>query len=65
MGIMDVFNPEDRVEVTKRELLDFMLGKAKTELLINGLKNGVSNENMLKVLDVKVSREAVEDGGDR
>lgn len=65
MGIMDVFNPEDRVEVTKRELLDFMLSKAKTELLINGLKNGVSNENMLKVLDMRVSREAVEDGGDR
>lgn len=65
MGIMDVFNPEDRVEVTKRELLDFMLGKAKTELLVNGLKNGVSNEDMLKVLDVKVLREAVEDGGDR
>ena len=65
MGIMDVINPEDRVEVTKRELLDFMLGKAKTELLVNGLKNGVSNEDMLKVLDVKVLREAVEDGGDR
>lgn len=65
MGIMDVFNPEDRVEVTKSELLDFMLSKANTELLINGLKNGVSNENMLKVLDMRVSREAVEDGGDR
>lgn len=65
MGIMDAFNPEDRVEVTKRELLDFMLGKAKTELLVNGLKNGVSNENMLKVLDLEVSREVVDDGGDR
>ena len=63
MGVMDVLNPEDRVEVRKRELLDFMLNKAKAELLINGLKNGVSNDDMLKLLDLEVRRGAVEDGG--
>ena len=63
MGVMDVINPEDRVEVRKRELLDFMLNKAKAELLINGLKNGVSNDDMLKLLDLEVRRGAVEDGG--
>lgn len=63
MGLVDVFNPEDRVQVTKSELFDFMLSKAKSELLINGLKNGVSSEDVLKVVDIK--KEDGSDGGDR
>ena len=63
MGLVDVFNPEDRVQVTKSELFDFMLSKAKNELLINGLKNGVSAEDVLKVVDIK--QEVAENGGDR
>ena len=54
MGIVDAFNPEDRIQVTKRELFDLMLNKAKLMLLTNGLKNNVSNDNLLKVLDVEV-----------
>ena len=63
MGLVDVFNPEDRVQVTKSELFDFMFSKAKNELLINGLKNGVSSEDVLKVVDIK--QEVAENGGDR
>ena len=36
MGLVDVFNAEDRVQVTKSELFDVMFSKAKNELLING-----------------------------
>ena len=53
MGLVDVFNPEDRVQVTKSELFDFMFSKAQTEILLNGLKNGVSAEDVLKVVDIK------------
>ena len=60
MGLVDVFNPEDRVQVTKSELFDFMLSKAKNELLINGLKNGVSAEDVLKVVDIKQEDEDYE-----
>ena len=54
MGIVDAFNTEDRIQVTKRELFDLMLNKAKLMLLTNGLKNNVSSDNLLKVLDVEV-----------
>ena len=54
MGIVDAFNPEDRIQVTKRELFDLMLNKAKLMLLTNGLKNNVSSDNLLKGLDVEV-----------
>lgn len=63
MGLVDVFNAEDRVQVTKSELFDFMYAKAQTKLLINGLKNGVSSEDVLKVVDIK--QEVEENGGDR
>lgn len=63
MGLVDVFNAEDRVQVTKSELFDFMLSKAQTKLLLNGLKNGVSAEDVLKVVDIK--QEVSENGGDR
>ena len=53
MGLVDVFNAEDRVQVTKSELFDFMLSKAQTKLLLNGLKNGVSAEDVLKVVGIK------------
>lgn len=56
MGLVDAFNAEDRIEVTKSELFDLFLQKAKTELLVNGLKNGVSNKDLLKVLDVEVKK---------
>lgn len=63
MGIVDIFNPEDRVEVTKGELFDFMKNKAKTELLINGLKNGVSAKDVLKVVDMKKVESEERDNG--
>ena len=63
MGLVDVFNAEDRVQVRKSELFDFMFSKAKNELLINGLKNGVSSEDVLKVVDIK--QDVAENGGDR
>ena len=53
MGLVDVFNAEDRVQVTKSELFDFMFSKAQTKLLLNGLKNGVFAEDVLKVVDIK------------
>ena len=56
MGLIDAFNAEDRIEVTKSELFDLFLQKAKTVLLVNGLKNGVSNKDLLKVLDVEVKK---------
>lgn len=56
MGLVDAFNAEDRIEVTKSELFDLFLQKAKTVLLVNGLKNGVSNKDLLKVLDVEVKK---------
>lgn len=56
MGLVDAFNAEDRIEVTKSELFDLMLQKAKTLLLVNGLKNGVSTKNLLKVLDMEVKK---------
>ena len=45
-----------------REVVEF-ISKAKNELLINGLKNGVSSEDVLKVVDIK--QEVAENGGDR
>ncbi len=64
--LVDVFNPEDRVEVTKGELFDFMESKAKIKLLINGLKNGVSAEDVLKVVDMKkMESEEGDNGRDR
>ena len=56
MGLVDAFNPEDRVEVTKSELFDFMMYKAKSQLLINGLKNGVSPDDILKTVDVHINK---------
>lgn len=53
MGLLDAINPEDRIEVTKTELLDFMFYKAQSKLLMNGLKNGVDRISMLAMLDMK------------
>ena len=63
MGLVDVVIAENRVQVTKSELFDFMFSKAQTKLLLNGLKNGVSAEDVLKVVDIK--QEVSENGGDR
>ena len=57
MGIADVFNKEDRVEVTKSELFNYMLDKAENTFIINGLKNGVDTESILKMLDIRESEE--------
>lgn len=57
MGIADVFNKEDRIEVTKSELFDYMLDKAENTFIINGLKNGVDTESILKMLDIRESEE--------
>lgn len=58
MGLVDVFNKEDRIEVTKSELFDYMLDKAKNVFIINGLKNGVDTDNILKMLEIKESEES-------
>ena len=57
MGIADVLNKEDRIEVTKSELFDYMLDKAENTFIINGLKNGVDAESILKMLDIRESEE--------
>ena len=57
MGIADVFNKEDRIEVTKSELFDYMLDKAENTFIINGLKNGVDTESILKMLDIRESED--------
>ena len=57
MGIADVLNKEDRIEVTKSELFDYMLDKAENTFIINGLKNGVDTESILKMLDIRESEE--------
>ena len=57
MGIVDVLNREDRIEVTKSELFDYMLDKAENTFIINGLKNGVDTESILKMLDIRESEE--------
>ena len=60
MGLADVFNAEDRVDVTKSELFDFMQCKASNRFLINGLKNGVKPVDIMKMLDIKEMKEMEE-----
>lgn len=53
MGFMDAINAEDRIEVTKSELFEFMLSRAKSQVIINGLKNGVPRKYMLDMIGEK------------
>lgn len=61
MGIADVFNKEDRIEVTKSELFDYMLDKAKNIFIINGLKNGVDVDAILKMIYIREIKESEEE----
>ena len=54
MGIVDVFKPEDRVELTVNDLVNYFRKEAKTnaenEVLINGLKAGLPASHILVMI---------------
>ena len=60
MGFIDAINAEDRIEVTKSELFDFMLARAESQFIINGLKNGVPKKYMLDMIGEKYENQNVE-----
>lgn len=41
MGIMDAFNPEDRVQVTFSDFYALMKQSVKADLMMNGVKNKI------------------------
>lgn len=53
MGLIDAFEKEDRVNVKVSDLYRMLKEAAKAELIINGMKNGLSNCDMLKIVEVK------------
>ena len=50
MGIADMFNKEDRVEVTFTDFYNLMKEAAKAELLMNGVKTGVHHFDMYAMM---------------
>lgn len=54
MGIMDVFNADDRVELRVNDLIYYFRQEAKMgverNLIINGLKNHIPAEYILKMI---------------
>ncbi len=54
MGLMDAFNPEDRIEVTKSELYAQFKNTAKLDLMVELLANGVQADVINTAFRIKV-----------
>lgn len=50
MGILDAISKEDRVEVTYSDFYSLMKEATKAELLMNGVKQQVSHEDMYAMM---------------
>ena len=46
MGIIDAFNPEDRLEITYSNFYALVKNSCKADLLMNGIKNKVDHDAM-------------------
>lgn len=44
MGMMDAFNPEDRVQVTFSSFYSLMKQSVKADLMMNGIKNKLDHD---------------------
>lgn len=44
MGMMDAFNPEDRVQVTFSDFYALMKQSVKADLMMNGVKNKIDHD---------------------
>ena len=57
MGLIDLFTPEDKVEMTFSQFHSLVRESVKSDLLINGLKNKVPHEYMLAMMEAEESEE--------
>ena len=57
MGIADVFDKEDRVEVTFTVFYKLMRESAKAELIYNAVKNDVPNRYIVSMLNIEAKKE--------
>lgn len=53
MGLMDAFNPEDRIEVTKSELYAQLKNTARLDLMVELLANGVQADVIKTAFRIK------------
>lgn len=71
MGLVDVFSPEERVELKVNELINYFRNEAHTnaenKVMINGLRAGLPGDHILVMIGKKgtdcevLKREIVED----
>lgn len=59
MGMIDVFSPEDRTEITFSELYELLKEAVKAELIANAVNCNVPNEYIRKMITGKL--ESLED----
>lgn len=57
MGLMDTFNPEDRIEITKSEYHALVRNTAELELMIMLLKNNTSIKTIKTAFNIKDEKE--------
>lgn len=50
MGLLDVINKEDRVEVRYSDFYNFMRGCAERDIVVNGLKHRIPHEHIEAML---------------
>lgn len=60
MGMMDAFNPEDRVQVTFSDFYALVKQSVRTDLLMNGIKNKVDYDAMYIMMTGKHILESVQ-----
>ena len=52
MTLRDVFEKEDRVQVTFTDFYNLMRDRAKAEFIMNAVKNNVPNKYIVSMLDI-------------
>lgn len=50
MGLMDAFNPEDRVQVAFSDFYSLMKNSARADLMLNGIKNKIDHDAIYTIM---------------
>lgn len=59
MGLMDVFNAEDRLEIKFSDFYNLVKNSTRAEMMMNGIKNEVDYDAIHRIVTGKPLREAV------
>lgn len=60
MGMMDAFNPEDRIQVTFSDFYALVKQSVRTDLLMNGIKNKLDHDAIYTMMTGKHILESVQ-----